>query len=92
MALLDIPKSVAENIVGQACTLKLVSTSSYLHYFVYLLIFFSKERGTSTEPPPRANFSATANQVELEYTPYHYYTKIHCNFVTLQFLLSFLFK
>ena len=42
MALLDIPKSVAKNIVGQACTLKLVSTSSYLHYFVYLLIFFPR--------------------------------------------------
>lgn len=24
---------------------------------------FFQERGTSTEPPPRANFSATANQV-----------------------------
>ena len=82
VALLDIPKSVAENIVGQSCTLKLVCSSSYFHYFVCVLIFFFKERGTSTEPPPRANFSATANQVELEYTPYHYYTKIHCNFVT----------
>ena len=49
--------------------------------FIYCFFFF-KERGTSTEPPPRANFSATANQVELEYTPYHYYTKIHCPFVT----------
>ena len=25
-----------------------------------------QERGTSTEPPPRANFSATANQVGLD--------------------------
>ena len=53
-----------------------------LALFCLFIDFFSKERGTSTEPPPRANFSATANQVELEYTPYHYYTKIHCNFVT----------
>ena len=53
-----------------------------LALFCLFIDFFSKERGTSTEPPPRANFSATANQVELEYTPYHYYTKIHCPFVT----------
>ena len=26
-----------------------------------------QERGTSTEPPPRANFSATANQVRLDH-------------------------
>ena len=25
----------------------------------------SQERGTMTEPPPRANFSATANQMEI---------------------------
>ena len=53
-----------------------------LALFCLFIGFFFKERGTSTEPPPRANFSATANQVELEYTPYHYYTKIHCPFVT----------
>jgi len=27
-----------------------------------------RERGTSTEPPPRANFSATANQVSDDHT------------------------
>ena len=39
-----------------------------LALFCLFIGFFFKERGTSTEPPPRANFSATANQVELEYT------------------------
>ena len=34
-------------------------------YFVNCNILF-QERGTSTEPPPRANFSATANQVGLD--------------------------
>jgi len=31
--------------------------------FIWLIFVYFKERGTSTEPPPRANFSATANQV-----------------------------
>lgn len=47
---------IAYNIVeGQICLAKIVKT--------IILRTPSQERGCQTEPPPRANFSATANQV-----------------------------
>ena len=44
------------------CTYK----SYYLHpILLYAPFSFFQERGTQTEPPPRANFSSTANQWEI---------------------------
>ena len=46
------------------CFITHVPTHMYTHTNTHTSVYL-QERGTMTEPPPRANFSATANQMEI---------------------------